>query len=322
MSPARQYAVTLTTEQSNKRLDKVLAEMFPEYSRSCLQGWLKAGYIKVNGRAAVAKQKVHGDESLELTVPDLPPADSVEAEPIELNLVAEDPELLVINKPAGLVVHPAAGNPSGTLQNALLHHYPELAGIPRAGIVHRLDKETSGLLVIARTLFAHKQLVEQLQQRTVSREYIAIVQGKVIAGGSVDEPIGRHPQDRKRMAVRKDGRQAITHYRVAERYRHHSQLAVKLETGRTHQIRVHMAHLRRPLVGDPVYGTRLRIPPQATDALQQQLQQFRRQALHAAQLGLVHPRSGEELVWSAPLPEDMQLLIAALQEDTQLHGEQ
>ena len=321
MSSAKHYSVTLMEEQTNRRLDKVLAEMFPEYSRNCLQAWLKEGYITVNGQPGVAKQKVKGDELVEMTEPDLPPLDAIAAEPIALNFVAEDEELLVIDKPAGLVVHPAVGNRDGTLQNALLHHYPELAAIPRAGIVHRLDKETSGLLVIARTLYAHKALVDQLQKRTVSREYIAITQGTIVAGGDVNEPIGRHQQDRKKMSVRRDGREAITHYRVLERYRQHTQLAVKLETGRTHQIRVHMAHIRKPLVGDPVYGGRLRIPPQATEALQVQLQQFRRQALHAARLGLVHPRSGEQLQWESPLPGDLQALINALREDSTVDAE-
>lgn len=310
-----QYAVQLTPEHAGKRLDKVLAEMFPEYSRSCLQNWLKSGYITVDGAAGVAKQKVQGDESLQLTLPDLPADSEIVAESIDLDIIAADEDIVVVNKPAGLVVHPAPGNTNGTLQNALLNYAPELAAVPRAGIVHRLDKDTSGLLVVARNLPAHKNLVGQLQARSVSREYIAVVQGAVVAGGSIDAPIGRHAQDRKRMTVRADGRQAVTHYRVQERYRQHTQLAIKLETGRTHQIRVHLAHIRKPIVGDPVYGGRLQIPPKASGPLKAQLQQFRRQALHAIQLGLVHPRSGEPLQWQSPLPADLDSLIKTLRND-------
>ncbi|MBN1378439.1 MAG: 23S rRNA pseudouridine(1911/1915/1917) synthase RluD [Gammaproteobacteria bacterium] len=321
MSLEKTIRIRLAAEQAGNRLDKVLVEMFPQYSRSCLQGWLKSRYITVNDKPATSKQKVQGDEWLQVDIPRQGETGDVQAEAIDLSVVFEDPDLIVINKPAGMVVHPAAGNPGGTLQNALLHHFPELAGLPRSGIVHRLDKETSGLLVIARNLPAHKSLVEQLRQRTISREYVAIVQGRLVAGGTVDAPIGRHPQDRKRMCVRQGGRKAITHYRISERYRQHTCLQVILETGRTHQIRVHMAHINKPIVGDPVYGGRLRIPAGSDESLKRQLGLFKRQALHAASLGVLHPANGKALQWQAPIPDDMQALIAALRNDCAQHGE-
>jgi len=225
----------------------------------------------------------------------------------------------VINKPAGLVVHPAAGNPDGTMLNALLHHAPELVSVPRAGIVHRLDKETSGLLVVARTLKAQAHLVQQLQERAFEREYEAVAVGVMLSGGSVDAPIGRHPVDRKRMAVSQRGRPAVTHYRVAERFRAHTHVRVQLETGRTHQIRVHMAHIRYPLFGDPVYGGRLRIPPKSSEQFTEALRNFRRQALHAVRLGLTHPESGKVMQWQAPLPADMEYLLHVLREDNTIH---
>jgi 23S rRNA pseudouridine1911/1915/1917 synthase len=304
-------------EQAGQRLDKVLAGLFPEYSRGCLQNWLKQGFIRLDGALLQSKHKVRGGEELQMTVPDSELVGEVQAEPIALEVVYADSELIVIAKPVGLVVHPAVGNRAGTLQNALLHHYPELAGVPRSGIVHRLDKDTSGLLVVARSLRAHKNLVEQMQARTVSRQYDAIVQGTLISGGTVNEPIGRHPVDRKRMAVRQGGKDAITHYRIAEKFRHHTHLLVKLETGRTHQIRVHMAHIRKPLLGDQAYGGRLRLPPDCTEELRACLNNFKRQALHAGRLGLNHPLSGEALEWSVNMPDDMQQLLRALREDNQ-----
>ena len=237
-----------------------------------------------------------------------------------MELVYEDDHLLVVNKPAGLVVHPAAGNPDGTLQNALLHHDPALVDLPRAGIVHRLDKDTTGLMVVAKTASAHKTLVEALQAREVKREYRALVTGKPTAGGTVEAPIGRHPAKRTRMAVVSSGKHAITHYRIAERFRIHTLLAVNLETGRTHQIRVHMAHLHYPLVGDPVYGGRVKLPPAADEQTRQMLQSFRRQALHAYRLGLRHPATGEPMQWQADIPEDMQALLECLREDMRQHG--
>ncbi len=240
---------------------------------------------------------------------------SVQAQAIALDVAFEDEHLLVINKPAGLVVHPAAGHADGTLQNALLHHAPGIEAVPRAGIVHRLDKLTSGIMVAAKTLQAHKSLVDQLQQRTMKREYQALVHGQIIAGGTIDEPIGRHPKDRTRMAVVAGGKSAVTHFRVARKFTDFTLLDVSLETGRTHQIRVHMAHQRLPLVGDPVYGIRFRPPAGAGQPLLDQLQQFRRQALHARRLTLTHP-NGESMAFEAPLPTDLQQLLAALSDDT------
>jgi len=243
-----------------------------------------------------------------------------EAEAIPLDLVYEDADLLVINKPAGLVVHPAAGNPAGTLLNALLHYDSSLAGVPRAGIVHRLDKNTTGLMVVARNLTAHKRLVEALQARSVKREYLTVVHTVLTAGGRVEAPIGRHPVDRKRMAVVANCKEAVTHYRVEERFRAHTLVRVQLETGRTHQIRVHMAHQHFPVLGDPVYGGRLRLPKGGDDTFREVLSGFRRQALHATQLGLVHPGSGELMSWHAAVPDDMARLIAVLQQDARDHA--
>jgi 23S rRNA pseudouridine1911/1915/1917 synthase len=317
MSPPDSIRRTVPDEQAGKRLDKVLAELFPDYSRGRLQGWLRQGLITVDGAAAAVRQKTRGGEVLEVNPPVEAEPGGVAAEPIELDVVYEDADLLIINKPPGMVVHPAAGNPGGTLQNALLHRWPELALVPRAGLVHRLDKDTSGLLAVARSLRAHKSLTGQLRRRTMGREYIAVVQGVVVAGGTVEAAIGRHPRDRKRMAVRQGGREAVTHYRVRRRYRHHTELAVHLESGRTHQIRVHMAHIRKPLLGDPVYGGRPGPPRHGSEALKAELQQFRRQALHAARLQLQHPAGGETLEWSAPVPEDLQRLLDALENDAQ-----
>lgn len=241
----------------------------------------------------------------ERTIPDLPQA-------LPLEIVFEDEHLLVVNKPSGLVVHPAAGNPDGTLLNRLLHHAPELATLPRAGIVHRLDKDTTGLLVVAKTLPAHKGLVEQLQARSIKREYRALVVGVLVTGGTVEGAVGRHPVERTRMAVVSGGKPAVTHYRVIERLPAHTFLKVELETGRTHQIRVHLAHIRHPLVGDPLYGGRPRLPKGGTEDQIRALQGFRRQALHAVRLRLTHPVSGQVLEWEAPIPEDFRGLLSAL----------
>ncbi|MEJ2061633.1 MAG: 23S rRNA pseudouridine(1911/1915/1917) synthase RluD [Gammaproteobacteria bacterium] len=307
---------SITEDQAGLRLDQALAELFPEYSRSRLQAWIRQGCVRLDGATVtVPRTPVAGGEQVELAVR-LEPQGEVEAQAIPLDVVYEDDHLLVLNKPAGLVVHPAAGNPDRTLQNALLHHAPSLAALPRAGIVHRLDKETSGLMVVAKTLKAHKQLVDQLQARTVKREYLALVQGTIVAGGTVDAPIGRHPVDRKRMAVVGGGRAAITHYRVEERFPHHTLLRVSLETGRTHQIRVHMAHIRHPIVGDPVYGGRLRLPAGVSEHFREALRGFRRQALHATRLSLVHPDTGETCSWEAPPPQDFAGLLALLRTET------
>lgn len=307
---------TVPEALAGKRLDQVLAVLFADYSRSRLQQWIRDGHVTVDGQLLRPKDKVHAAQVIQVKVT-LEAEGEWQAEAIPLQIVYEDKSLIVINKPAGLVVHPAAGNRSGTLLNALIHHAPELVQLPRAGIVHRLDKDTSGLLVIARTLQAQKSLVEQLQARTVSREYLAVVTGVMTAGGTVDAPIGRHTTHRMRMAVVTSGKPARSHYRVVERYRAHTLIRVSLETGRTHQIRVHMAHIHYPLVGDPEYGGRRRLPAGATVRLTEVLQGFHRQALHAEKLALLHPRSGKPLEWQQAMPEDMQELIAALQEDSQ-----
>lgn len=301
-------------ELAGMRLDQCLAEIFPDYSRSKLQTWIKAGRVLVDGQQRKGREKLDGGEEIELDAE----AETVleyEAEDIPLNIIYEDESLLIINKPAGLVVHPAVGNWHGTLVNALLNHLPSLDTLPRAGIVHRLDKDTSGLLMIAKTLPAHTSLVEQLQERTINREYLALVKGWMTAGGTVDEPIGRHPVDRKRNAVRRDGKEAITHYRLEQRFKRHTLIRVKLETGRTHQIRVHMAHINYPLVGDPVYGGRFQMPAGCNPELSEALRSFKRQALHAAKLGLEHPETGEYCEWEQPIPDDMQNLIKLLSEN-------
>ena len=296
------------------RVDQVLAEMFAEYSRSKLQTWIKDGRVQVNGVQPKPKDRLEGGEQIELDAePDIV-IDCV-GEDIPLDIIYEDKAVLIVNKPAGLVVHPATGNWQGTLQNALLNHLPALATLPRAGIVHRIDKDTSGLLMVAKTLAAHNSLVEQLQERSIHREYIALCKGRMISGGTIDEPIGRHPTERKQFAVRESGKEAVTHYRVIERFSKHTLIQVKLETGRTHQIRVHMAHVRFPLVGDPMYGGRFQMPADCTESLKECLKNFRRQALHAAKLGLEHPTSGDYLEWEQPLPDDMLTLINALRDN-------
>ncbi len=304
----------IPAEMAGERLDKALARLFPDYSRMCLTQWIRDGLVRIGDRALRPRDKVQGDELVEITVVSEEKT-SCEAQAIPLDIVHEDDALLVINKPPGLVVHPGAGNPQGTMMNALIHHAPELAALPRAGIVHRLDKDTSGLLVVARTLQARKSLTEQIASRTFEREYHALVNGVMTSGGVIDVPIGRHPLQRTRMAVREGGRKAVSHYRVMERLRVHTFVRVMLDTGRTHQIRVHMAHIRYPLVGDPVYGGRLRMPPGCSDALREILQGFRRQALHAARLCITHPQSGARLEWQTALPHDMAALLQALRED-------
>jgi 23S rRNA pseudouridine1911/1915/1917 synthase len=308
------FNASIDQELAGKRLDQVLPLLFPDFSRSRLQQWIKQGQVTLDGKACRIRDKVVGGERVELAAR---LEDQVECQPqaIELEIIFEDEQILVVNKPVGLVVHPAAGNPDGTLQNALLHHDAELIQLPRAGIVHRLDKETSGLLVVAKTPGAHRSLIEQLQAREIKREYRALACGVMTAGGTVDQPIGRHPSQRIKMAVVRSGKPAVTHYRVIERFRAHTYLKVFLETGRTHQIRVHMAHIHYPLIGDPLYGGRLKLPAGATEALRHQLQTFRRQALHARQLGLKHPLSGEWMEWQAPIPADMEELLEALRED-------
>ncbi len=298
-------------ELAGMRLDQCLAEMFPDYSRSKLQTWVKAGRVLVDGEVLKGREKLDGGEEIELDA-EAEQVVEYDAEDIPLDIVYEDDAILIVNKPAGLVVHPAVGNWTGTLVNALLNHLPSLDTLPRAGIVHRIDKETSGLLMVAKTLQAHNSLVEQLQERSIHREYLALVKGWMTAGGTVDEPIGRHPVDRKRNAVRRDGKEAVTHYRLEQRFKRHTLIRVKLETGRTHQIRVHMTHINYPLVGDQVYGGRFQMPADCSPALAEALRSFKRQALHATKLGLEHPETGEYLEWEQPMPEDMQNLIKLL----------
>ena len=304
---------------AGQRLDQALAVLFGDFSRSRLQQWIREGRVRVDGRVLRGRDRVSGGERVDLDAV-LESQGEVQAQAIPLAVVYEDEHLLVIDKPADLVVHPAAGNWEGTLQNALLHADPGLAVLPRSGIVHRLDKDTSGLLVVARTPAAHRRLVEALQARAVKREYRALVAGVVVAGGTVEAPIGRHPTARTRMAVTTAGKPAVTHYRALERFRAHSYLRVNLETGRTHQIRVHLAHVRHPIVGDPVYGGRPQLPPRPLPALVEALRGFGRQGLHAHRLGLAHPATGEWLEWESPIPADMARLLDALRADVAEEG--
>ncbi|MBE9561515.1 MAG: 23S rRNA pseudouridine(1911/1915/1917) synthase RluD [Proteobacteria bacterium] len=309
-----QFIVEIPSDMNGYRLDKALAELFPSYSRARLQQWIKEGLVLVDDTKLRGKDKLKGGEQIHLTA-QITEEVSWQPQPLELNLIYEDEDLLVVNKPAGLVVHPGTGNQDKTLVNALLHHAPELNKLPRAGIVHRLDKDTSGILVVARSVKAHTSLVAQLQNREFIRKYQAIVNGVMVAGGTVDAPIGRHHAHRTRMAVTDSGKTAITHYRVIQRYRNYTAIRVQLETGRTHQIRVHMAYKNYPLLGDPVYSGRLRIPPKSSEEFKTVLRQFPRQALHAEQLGFIHPSSGELVQWTVPLPDDMQNLLKALEKD-------
>ena len=312
--PTIEQAFRVQFSEAGVRLDQLLSRRWPAYSRSRLQAWCKEGKIRVDGKPARPSQKLKGGEEVTLRA-ELAEEGPVQAQDIPLDILYQDEHILVVNKPAGLVVHPAAGNPDGTLMNALLHYDPGLNAVPRAGIVHRLDKDTSGLLVVARTLPAHKSLVEQLHDRTVHREYYCVVYGQVVAGATIDLPMGRDPADRTRMAVVSEGKEAITHYRVEDRWRHFTGLAVQLETGRTHQIRVHLSWIDHPLLGDPVYGGRPRPPRGSSDRLRQALQQFRRQALHARKLSLVHPGSLEEVSYQAPITDDLLQLRAVLTEE-------
>jgi 23S rRNA pseudouridine1911/1915/1917 synthase len=304
---------TIPIELAGQRLDQALAKLFPEYSRSRLKAWLLDGAISVDGVSPRPRDPVQGGETVTLQA-ELPVNVNAAPEPIALNAVYEDGSLIVINKPAGLVVHPGTGNTSGTLMNGLLHHAPQLEQLPRAGIIHRLDKDTSGLLLVGKTVPAHTALVRLLADREISRYYLAVCNGVLTGGGTIDAPIGRHRVDRKRMSIRDDGKPAVTHYTVLERFAAHTYIRVKLETGRTHQIRIHFAHRRHALVGDPVYGRRLALPAGAGDSLIATLRGFRRQALHAAKLEFVHPDSGEELSFEAQPPGDFEGLIAALRE--------
>ncbi len=313
-------SVIIPASAAGRRLDAVLAELFPEFSRSRLAEWIKSGEVKVDGRTARPRDRVTGGEEIVLDAR-LGIETLAQPQDIPLEVLYEDEAIFVINKPAGLVVHPGAGNPDGTLVNALLHRDPALNQLTRAGIVHRLDKDTSGVMVVARTLPAQTRLTEMLAAREVHRQYLAVVVGPMVAGGTADFPIDRHPRERLRMCVREDGREAITHYRLRERFRAHTALECRLETGRTHQIRVHMQHIKHPIIGDPLYGGALKLPKGASDALVAELRGFKRQALHAEVLEFAHPLSGAPVRCEAPLPEDMRGLLRALKQDTQAWNE-
>jgi 23S rRNA pseudouridine1911/1915/1917 synthase len=308
------HRVDLPPEFAGRRLDQALAQLLPQYSRTRIQRWIEEGAVRVNGLAPRGRDVVVGGEAATVEAR-LPAESSVEAEKLPLDIVHQDASLIVINKPPGLVVHPGAGNRAHTLQNALLAHDPKLRRVPRAGLVHRIDKDTSGLLVVARNLEAHTTLTTALAAHEIEREYLAVCTGAMTGGGTVDEPIGRHRTQRTKMTVRSDGRKAVTHYRIEKRFRAHTLARVRLETGRTHQIRVHLAHVGYPIVGDPAYGGRRKLPVGAIPALVHALENFPRQALHAARLTLTHPKSGKRVTYDAPLPADLAGLLDALARD-------
>lgn len=298
-------------DMGGQRIDQVAAKLFSEFSRGRLQSWIKSGELTVDGKTYKPKEKLWGGETMVIEA-ELEDVNQWQPENIELNIVYEDDDILVINKPAGLVVHPAAGHYEGTLLNGLLYHYPGIETVPRAGIVHRLDMDTTGLMVVAKTIEAQADLVDQLQSREMGREYEAVVQGVMTGGGEVDAPIGRHPNQRLKMAVVDSGKPAVTHYRVLDRFENYTHIRLKLETGRTHQIRVHMSHIGYPLVGDQVYGGRRKVPKGASQELLDQLDVFKRQALHAKRLELIHPITGMEMEWEVDLPQDFEQLLSSL----------
>ncbi|AIB44884.1 23S rRNA pseudouridine(1911/1915/1917) synthase RluD [Haemophilus influenzae] len=309
-------------EQMGQRLDQTLAELFPEYSRSRLKTWIEADLVKLNDRITnIPREKVLGGERIEIIV-EVEDETRFEAENIPLNIVYEDDDIIVINKPKDLVVHPGAGNPNGTVLNALLYHYPPISEVPRAGIVHRLDKDTTGLMVVAKTIPAQTKLVRDLQKRKITREYEAVASGIMTKGGTVDQPMARHATKRTLMAVHPMGKPAVTHYRIMENYRNYTRLRLRLETGRTHQIRVHMAHIAHPLLGDQTYGGRPRPPKNASEDFMEVLRNFKRQALHAVMLRLAHPITGEMMEWYAPLPDDFVELLNALKADYLEHKDE
>ena len=315
MMSAKKLIATLPAHYAGLRLDKALAKLFTDYSRSFLQQCLLGGLILINDNAAQADDKVAGGERVSFILPPTEPT-TLTGEALPLNIVFEDPYMIIVNKQAHIVVHPAAGHRSATLLNALLHHCPALAALPRCGIVHRLDKDTSGLLVVAKTRATHFNLVKQLQNKEIGRHYIALVRGSFVSGGKIDAPIGRHPVDRKRMTVvTNGGKAAVTHYRIAHQYATHTRLNITLETGRTHQIRVHLSHIHHPLFGDPLYGRPQHSIKGWQQSYNEQLKTFRRQALHANLLLLKHPHSGELCRYHAELPDDMRNLFALFDEN-------
>ena len=306
-------------EYAGRRLDQTLAQLLPQYSRSRIQRWIEEGAVLINGLAVRARDLVTGGETATVEAR-LPKETGIKAEKLPLDIVHEDSAVIILNKPPGVVVHPGAGNPGKTLQNALLAHDPKLKRVPRAGLVHRIDKDTSGLLVVARTIDAQAKLVAELAEHEIEREYLAVCTGAMTGGGTVDKPIDRHRSHRLKFTVRSDGREAVTHYRIEKRFRQHTLARVRLETGRTHQIRVHMEHIGYPVVGDPLYAGRKRYPKGCTPELRETLEKFKRQALHAARLTLTHPKSGKRVSFDAPLPDDMQGLIDMLQHDMDENG--
>lgn len=312
---------TVKETQLGQRLDQAVAELFSDFSRSRIKEWILEGKVQLDGEVATKPRvKVMGGESI-IVQAELEDEERWEAQDIPLNIVFEDDDIIVINKPRDFVVHPGAGTPDGTILNALLFHYPDIAEVPRAGIVHRLDKDTTGLMVVAKTVPAQTRLVRALQKRKITREYEAIAIGKMTAGGMIEKPIGRHSTKRTLMAVNELGKPAVTHYRVAEHFREHTRIRLRLETGRTHQIRVHMSYLQHPLLGDIAYGGRARIPREATQELTDMIRGFDRQALHAVMLRFVHPVTGEEMEFHAPVPDDMVMMAEALREDAKLNKE-
>ncbi|MCH4243435.1 23S rRNA pseudouridine(1911/1915/1917) synthase RluD [Acinetobacter gerneri] len=301
-----------------QRIDQVAAMVWKDFSREKLKQWMKEGHLLVNGNIVKPKYKCEGNELLSLDV-ELQVQTAAQPENIPLNIVYEDDDIMVINKPVGMVVHPGAGNPNGTLVNAILYHFPKSSELARAGLVHRIDKDTSGLLVVAKNLEAQFSLSKQLAKKSVYRIYDLIVYGNIIAGGTIDEPIKRHPVDRIKMGVLPGGRDAVTHYNVKERFQNFTRVQAQLETGRTHQIRVHFTYIGHPLLGDQVYVSRVRVPAGASETLNDQLRGFRRQALHASKLGLVHPRTGEEMMFEAPWAEDFAALVEVLRSENQAY---
>jgi len=313
-TPSATLEFEVPFDLAGQRLDKTLSLLVEGHSRATLQRWIKQGAVLVDGKVIRQRDTVAMDQTITISVPESESLD-VEAEDIDLDIVYDDDHIVVLHKPAGLVVHPGAGNPNHTLLNALLFHYPDLANLARGGIVHRLDKDTSGLMVVAKTEKARQRLIEDLSEHRVQRKYLAVVEGVLVAGGTVNQPIGRHPRDRRKMAINPNGKPAITHYRIGEKFRTTTLLQVQLETGRTHQIRVHLSSIKLPLVGDSVYGHRVKLPPKASDQLVAQLRGFRRQALHAETLGLVHPETDKPCSWTRPMPADMQALCDELRKD-------